>query len=784
MGETTTTPHSLSEAADLTSDEGSLAGLPFHKTACILCSINCGIQAIAKDGHLHKIRGDREHPLSQGYTCEKAHRLDYYQNGRDRLTSPLRRRPDGSFEPIDWDTAISEVAARLRTIRDTHGGSTIFYYGGGSQGNHLPGAYARATRGALGSIYASNALAQEKTGEFWVDGRLYGAPKCHTTPDFEHAEVAIFVGKNPWQSHGSPRTRVVLKAIAADPTRTLIVIDPRRTETAELADIHIRVRPGRDAFVLAALAAILVQDGHVQRDFIAEHTDGYDTVQAALSGIDVAAYAAHAGVPVEQLRYVAERIAKARGGVAIQEDLGVQQAPHSTLSSYLEKLVYLLVGSFARRGGMNLHSQFAPLIGKDRDARTPVSGHRLLQGMVPCNVIPDEILTDHPARLRAMIVESANPAHSLADSPRMRQALSALDTLVVIDVAMSETARLAHYVLPAPSQFEKWETTFFNLEFPRNAIQLRAPLFPAAAGTLPEPEIHRRLVRALGAYTDEDIADLKTAAAAIPTTGRLPFAAAFFAWQASHPRLVALAPVVLYETLGAQLPDGADAAAVLWAAAHLCAMSYPNSVKRAGFIGEGPLLGEALFEGILHSRSGVVFTVDEPDETWRRIEHRDGRIHLAIPELLAELASLPAELAGASALSDEFPFVLSAGERRTSTANTNLRDPAWRKKDHEGALRMAPADAARLGVTDGGRVHIRTRRGSATTVIEISDSLQPGHVTLPNGLGLLYPDESGQPVLHGIAPNELTSSADRDWLAGTPHHKHVPAQITAVAGVE
>ena len=113
---------------------------------------------------------------------------------------------------------------------------------------------------------------------------------------------------------------MVLKAIAADPTRTLIVIDPRRTETAELADIHIRVRPGRDAFVLAALAAILVQDGHVQRDFIAEHTDGYDTVQAALSGIDVAAYAAHAGVPVEQLRYVAERIAKARGGVAIQED--------------------------------------------------------------------------------------------------------------------------------------------------------------------------------------------------------------------------------------------------------------------------------------------------------------------------------------------------------------------------------------------------------------------------------------------------------------------------------
>ncbi len=775
-----TQPSEVDSGSGLQEADG-LAGLPFQKTACILCSINCGIQAIAHQGHLHKIRGDREHPLSQGYTCEKAHRLDFYQSGRDRLSSPLRRRPDGSFEAIDWDTAIAEVAARLRNVRDTWGGDTIFYYGGGSQGNHLPGAYARATRAALGSIYASNALAQEKTGEFWVDGRLYGAPKCHTTPDFEHAEVAIFLGKNPWQSHGSPRTRVMLKAIAADPARTLIVIDPRRSETAELADIHIQGRPGRDAFVLAALCAILLQEGWLARDFIAEHTDGIDTLQAAFLGLPVATYAAHAGVPLEQLRYVAERIFKARGGVAIQEDLGVQQAPHSTLCSYLEKLLYLLLGSFARRGGMNLHSHFAPLIGKERDARTPVSGHRLLQGMVPCNVIPDEILSDHPRRMRAMLVESANPAHSVADSPRMREALSALDTLVVIDVAMSETARLAHYVLPAPSQFEKWETTFFNLEFPRNAIQLRAPLFPAAPGTLPEPEIHRRLVRALGALRDEDLADLGAAAAQIPHSGRLPFAAAFFAWQASHPKLAGLAPVVLYETLGPQLPEGASAAAVLWAAAHLCAMSYPNSVRRAGFVGEGPLLGEALFEGILRSRSGVVFTVDEPEESWRRIEHKNGRIQLVIPELLRELAELPAELAASAGPGAEFPFVLSAGERRTSTANTNLRDPAWRKKDQQGALRMGPADAARLGVSDGGQVRITTRRGSATAVVEISDTLQPGHVTLPNGLGLVYPDEAGQPVLHGVPPNELTASADRDWLAGTPFHKHVPAQITVLS---
>ena len=141
----------------------------WKSTACILCECNCGIevQLGGEDGRrFTRIRGDKQHPLSKGYACEKANRLDFYQNGRDRITSPLRRRPDGSFEEIDWDTAIREVAEKLAAVRDEHGGDKIFYYGGGGQGNHLPGAYSRSTLAALGSVYKSNALAQEKTGEF------------------------------------------------------------------------------------------------------------------------------------------------------------------------------------------------------------------------------------------------------------------------------------------------------------------------------------------------------------------------------------------------------------------------------------------------------------------------------------------------------------------------------------------------------------------------------------------------------------------------------------------
>ena len=429
--------------------------------------------------------------------------------------SPLRRRADGTFERIDWDTAVAEIAERLGSIRDTHGGASIFYYGGGGQANHLGGGYGRATRSALGVVYSSNALAQEKTGEFWVDGQLFGRPRCHTTGDYEHAEVAMFVGKNPWQSHGFPRARNVLRAIVNDPERSLIVIDPRRSETAELADIHLQVRPGTDAWCLGALLAILIEEDLADVDWLAEHANGFDELRTHLARVPIAQSCAIAGVREEDVRAVARRLSSA-ASVSVYEDLGIQQAPYSTLNSYLEKLVYLLTGNFAKQGAMNIHSRFASLGGGGKgggDRRSPVGGHRIITGLIPSAVIPDEILTDHPNRFRAMLIESANPVHSLPDSARMREALAALDCVVVIDVALTETARCADYVLPAASQYEKWEAAFFTLEFPENAFQLRAPILDPLPGTLPEAEIHARLVRALGAYSDDDLAGLHAAAA-------------------------------------------------------------------------------------------------------------------------------------------------------------------------------------------------------------------------------------------------------------------------------
>lgn len=745
-------------------------------TACILCESNCGIEIRlgGPDGRsFDRIRGDKSHPGSKGYTCEKALRLDHYQNGAHRLTSPMKRMPDGSYAEVDWDTAIREVADGFAKVRDTHGGGSIFYYGGGGQGNHLGGRYSVATQAAIGVQFRSNALAQEKTGEAWVNGRMTGGL---VRSDFEHAEVAVFLGKNPWQSHGFTHARTTLKEIVRDPNRSMVVIDPRRSETAEMADFHLALRPGTDAWCLSALAAVMVQEDLVNKAWIAEHATGLDAVEAVLGAVDIEAYAAICDLDPELIRATARRIAGA-SSVAVLEDLGIQMGLHSTLCTYIGKFLWGLTGNFGKPGTQYIPTaltgpSLAPrssggASGRGERAKvSPVVGAPILAGLVPCNVITEEVLSDSPHRYRAMLIESANPVHSLAESPKWREAMDALEFSVVIDVAMTETARRASYVLPAPSQFEKWECTFFNFEFPHNVFQLRPPILAPLPGTMAEPEIHARIVEALGVFDSVDLSPLHAAALDRPT-----YAAAFTAFLAEHPQLADVIPVLLYRTLGPALPgDDAAAGALLWASAQGCVQLFESAVRGAGYEGEGTALGDALFDAIISTPNGITFAVEEFDDTWGRV--RGGQINLAIPALLEQVAALAHIDLPAS--DPNYPLVLSAGERRSFTANDIFRDPTWRKRDPEGSLRISADDATALGFVDGDAGVLTTRGGTVPVVIEISPMMRAGHISLPNGFGL---DVQPNGEITGVSTNELTTSDHRDPFAGTPYHKHVPARL-------
>jgi formate dehydrogenase len=203
-------------------------------------------------------------------------------------------------------------------------------------------------------------------------------------------------------------------------------------------------------------------------------------------------------------------------------------------------------------------------------------------------------------------------------------------------------------------------------------------------------------------------------------------------------------------------------------------MAYPDAVRRAGHAD-----GNALFGAILAGRSGVTFTVHEYADDFALISHPDHEIAVEMPELLDDIRALRS--APTALTSTEFPMVLSAGERRAYTANDIIRDPGWRKRDVDGALRISPQDATAIGLSDGGRARITTAAGSAEATVEISDAMLAGHVSLPNGYGVDYVGADGSSTTPGVAPNALTSTQWRDAYAGTPWHKHVPARVEAVA---
>lgn len=743
-------------------------------TACILCSRNCGLSVEVENNQFKKIKGDDQHPFSQGYICQKAARLQHYQQHADRLTHPLKRQADGSFQEIPWDQAIQEIADQLVKIRDAHGGTAFASVGGGGQGNHLGAAYGRQLLYAMKSFYAYNSLAQEKTGDFWVNGRLFGSQACHTTEDVEHADYVLFIGTNPFQAHGIPNARDTLKHIKKDPNRTMVVFDPRVTETAKQADIHVQLKPGTDSYLMSAMIAIMLREDLYDQAFIQKHMHGFEQVKQAFSAVPIEQYIEKADVSVELIYQIVRDFAKAKRG-CVRIDLGIQHTLNTTLNGYLEKLLYLLAGHFGKQGTNNLHTMFIPIL-TNTDERNPkyrrTVHHKMfpISGFFPPNILPDEILKAGEKRVRAVFVDSCNPLLTYPDTTAYEQAFQSLELLVVVDVAMTETARLAHYVLPAHSQFEKWEFTGFNLEFPQNGFHLRHPLFKAQANTLPEAEIYTRLLEAMGAIPKQFPLLYKIAQKDSPKTAYLGYFAALAASFVRNKKLVPFAASIVYRTLGQTLPNDAASTALLLPLCMQYSAQHYKAVKQAGYKGNRLTLGVNLFQAILQKRSGVILSKHNYDDVWNLVAYKDKKIHLAIPEMLIELAQLNQQTQGTS---EQFPFILLAGERRSYNANQIYRDPAWRKVDAEGRLRMNPEDAIHFGVDTGHSLQCISEHGRITVVVEIDEGMRKGVVSLPHGYGLRY---SGGQVI-GPELNRLTSLKHCDPLSKTPYHKYVPVRL-------
>lgn len=754
-------------------------------TVCVLCSHNCGLRVDVADGKIAAVRPDQGNPITHGYSCNKGFQIAHYVEHDERVQTPMRRRADGSFERVSWDEAIDEISRKLVALRDEHGARSIGLVGVGGQANHNDAAYALSWLSAVGSKRWFNAFAQEKHQHFLVEHWMFdSAPTVFFHPDQAHAKHLMVMGTNPRISNRGHNANEYFRAYAADPDRRLVVIDPRETETTRQADRHVRVRPGADAWLLLAVAAIIASDeGLVDAAFLSKRTRDFEALRGALAEVDIATMAERCGVPVETISEIAREYASAPSA-AIMWDLAVEQTLFSTLISYLIRVIALLTGNVGRDGGnVFLETVTPPHLSPKRfeePERALASGIQAISslggfGMFSPTLVPEEVLHDHPEHLRALVVEGSNPLLSFSDTARWREACEELELLVVIEPAMTETARLADYVLPTPCGYEKWEQAGFPKGYPEVYVQLRPPIVPGPAEALPEAEIYARLAEGMGLFGEPPSELHALAKDALEPAGAMAYLGALQTAAKGDESAVLF---WAYQTLGPLLPS--PALVSVWVVCHQNALMRRESVLRtlgADWKDEnGFAIAAELFRRILDHPEGVeIAKADDSDGLAANIGFEDGKVRLAPAPMLEEIAraistDLPTD--------PDYPLVLGAGLRTRWTANTIQRDPGWRKGKAGGcSLHIGPSDAETLGVADGDAVRVSTARGSVELSAEIDAHCLEGHVWIPNGFGMIHHGPNGEVAVDGVNTNELTDIADRDPISGCPHTKYTLCRV-------
>jgi anaerobic selenocysteine-containing dehydrogenase len=734
----------------------------------VLCFNNCGLEVITEGSKIIKVRGDKENPRSQGYLCRKGANIAYFQNNPERLRFPLKRVGD-RFERISWDRALDEMAGKLREIVQAHGPRSIAYMGGGGQGCHFETAFGLRFLNGLGSKNHYSPLAQELTGFFWVNGKAFGRQYMHSFPDIQGSDFLVFWGANPMVSHDIPNAPVLLRNKKKEPDFLMAVVDPRVTETAKLADIHLRLRPGTDSLLFKAMIKILLTEGLVAKDYLAARVDGFEAIRSWFDDVDVEDHCRVCGLDTGAVREFTRLFATRKS--ALRSDLGILMGRHSTLNSYLELILLTLTGRIGTQGGNVFLGHLMPMGSHTpeedpRTWRTVVTNIPLIMGVFPPNVMPEEIDNDNPQRIRALIVSGSNPLRSYADTSAYEKAFEKLDLLVTVEVAMSETAILSHYVLPARSGYEKWDGTFFQWNYPDYYFDMRRPVMQADEEQVEEAHIYIELAERLGMIPiyPSKLREL--------AKDRSRFAVALMEYLSANPKAEPWLPYILAKTLGEEL--GSKNLALLWGLLARFPMMHPEEVIRAGYQ-MGPMTGEEIFTRILNTPGGVKIGVVDTENNLSLLKTPDKKIHIHFSEMESWVKEVTPKAEEVQLVNKNYPMVLMAGDHMEMVANTIMRDPAWNEGKRPCTMRIHPKDAAELGMNDRDLALIETEAGSAKVEVEVTDSSYRGQVVIPHGFGLVHGGET-----HGVNVNQLAPAKHRDRLAATPLHRYIPCRVRRV----
>ncbi|HBP5431836.1 molybdopterin oxidoreductase family protein [Pseudomonas aeruginosa] len=696
-----------------------------HYRACHLCEAICGlaIETESDEGGVPRIRsikGDPQDSFSRGHVCPKAVALQDIQDDPDRLRQPLRR-VGSEWQPIGWDEAFALVASRLGEIRERHGNDAVAVY----QGNPSVHNYGLMTHsnyflGLLKTRNRFSATSVDQLPHHLVSQQMYGHGLLIPIPDIDHTDFMLVLGGNPLASNGSimtvPDVEKRLKALKARGGR-LVVVDPRRSETAAIADRHLFIRPGQDAALLLGILNTLFEE-HLGRPTPLP-VDGLERVREAVAVFDAESMSVRCGVPAESIRQLARDFAAAERAVCYGR-MGVSTQAFGTLCQWLVQLINLVTGNLDRVGGALCTSPALDLVASTSGGhfgrwRSRVSGLPEYGGELPVAALAEEILGEGEGQVRALVTVAGNPVLSTPNGRRLEQALDGLEFMLSIDLYINETTRYADLILPptAPLEHDHYDTTF-NVFAVRNVTRFNEAVLPRPEGALHDWEIFVGLARAFAARNGLELKPTLEPQQMID----LGLRAGAYGDRSEH----RLSLATLREH-----PHGIDLGPL-----------RPNLAPRLKTVGQ--------------------------------------RIQAAPPLFVDDLQRFAAQPLPAS---DQLLLIGRRHVRSNNSWMHNYHRLVKGKPRHQ--LLMHPRDLEGRGLVDGQRVRVRSRVGSVEVEVAASSEMMPGVVSLPHGWGHARPGVqlAIARAQAGASANDLTDERHLDLLSGNAALNGLPVEVEA-----
>jgi anaerobic selenocysteine-containing dehydrogenase len=748
---------------------------------CPLCEAGCGLEVSVRGPHVVRIRGDRDDVFSHGYLCPKGSTLKQLHDDPDRVRRPLVKR-GGVHVEVDWPEAWAEVEHGLRGVIERHGRESVAVYLGNPSAHSLSAmTFNRSLLQGIGTRQRYSASTVDQMPRQVAAGYVFGTPVSVPVPDLDRTDYLVVIGANPYASNGSlctaPDFPGRIEAIRERGGR-LVVVDPRRSRTAEEADRWLPIRPGTDALFLASIVAVLAEEGLVAvGDHVAAHLRGLDAVLAACARFTPESVAAATGLDADEIRTVARELAAAPSA-AVYGRIGTTTTEFGTTTSWLIDVVNIATGNLDRPGG----SMFAMPVAGGASTRgrsgsgsgfTTGRGHTRVKGLpevmgeYPVGTLADEITTPGEGRLRALVTVAGNPVLSTPHSVQLDAALEQLEFMVSVDIYLNETTRHADVVLPSPSQLQRGHYDLLLLQFGiRNVANYSEPVLPLDDGQPDEWEILAKIaLLAQGMGVDADVSAVDDLAVAAMVRSSVADPSSPIHGRDADEILEMLAasgrrgPERLLDVMLQTGPFGA-------------AFGARNTVSTPD--GERPA---ASLDVLLANPHGVDYGPLQP-RLPEILRTPSGTIELDHPVLIADLDRLADTVVALASRG-----LVLVGRRDLRSNNSWMHNiEVLVKGKPRCTLHVHPDDASRLGLADGGHARVTSRVGTVDAPVVVTDAVRPGVVSLPHGWGHDRPDTrlrvAGERA--GVNSNVLSDHEAMDPLSGTSVLNGIPVTVAAL----